>query len=56
MIEGSHIDPNIFLKKVQSEDGSTYLEINTPEPVDQEESDLENASIKKMRKQMQEIN
>jgi len=56
MIEGSLIDPNIFLKQIECEDGSVRLEIHTPDPVDQEETDLENPPVKKMRKQMQEIN
>lgn len=50
IIEGSHIDPNIYIRKVTLEDGTTKLEIDTPDPADEEEKSLENDSIKKMRK------
>ena len=56
IIEGSHIDPNLFVKYTTLEDGSQKLEISTPDPVDEDEISLENESVKKMRKQMQAIN
>lgn len=56
MIEGSHIDPNIFLKTITDEDGTTRLEIHTPDPENEEEEQLENEAMKKIRKQMQAIN
>ncbi|CDW77269.1 UNKNOWN [Stylonychia lemnae] len=55
-LQGSHLDPNLYLRKGIADDGSQKLEIFTPNPEDEEESMIENDSIKKMRKQMQEIN
>jgi 2-phosphoglycerate kinase len=56
IIEGSHIEPNLYIKQCETEEGTVKLEINTPEPADEEEDLSENESIKKMRKQMQSIN
>lgn len=59
IIEGSHIEPSFYLKKVQfqEEDGTTKdkLLVATPDPENEEEASLENESIKKMRKTMQNI-
>ena len=51
IIEGSLLDPNCYIKHVDDR-----LEILTPDPENEEEAELENESVKKMRKTMQEIN
>ena len=52
IIEGSHIDPNIYVQEVLKEDGSSYLKILTPDPENEEEESHENEAVKKMRKNM----
>ena len=55
IIEGSHIEPNIYVQEVQNEDGSSVLKILTPDPENEEEESHENEAVKKMRKTMQTI-
>ncbi len=55
IIEGSHIEPNIYVKQVMNEDGSSKLLIHTPDPADEQEEKSENTAVQKMRKQMQAI-
>lgn len=50
IIEGSQIIPNLFVKKVTTEEGESKLEIFTPDPENEEEASLENEAIKKIRK------
>ncbi len=53
IIEGSHIEPNLYIK-YSAEDPEKLL-IETPDPADEIEASLENEPMKKMRKAMQTI-
>ena len=56
IIEGSHIEPNLFVKQVPKGEGETLLQIVTPDPATEEEAKLENDPMRKMRKAMNAIN
>lgn len=55
IIEGSHLEPNLYVKSETQPDGSDKLIMITPDPADQEEASLENEPMKKMRKAMNQI-
>lgn len=57
IIEGSHLDPNLYVKTVTDNEaeGSKLLQIITPDPFDEEEYKLENEPMRKMRKTMNSI-
>ena len=56
IIEGSHIEPNLFVKQVTKDDSTTILQITTPDPASEDEAKLENEPMRKMRKAMNAIN
>lgn len=56
IIEGSHIEPNLFVKQVPKSEGETLLQIVTPDPATEEEAKQENEPMRKMRKAMNAIN
>lgn len=41
IIEGCHLDPDLYLDRIKDVDGEEKLKIITPEPLDETESSLE---------------
>ena len=55
IIEGSHLEPNLYVGAIPSTEAELKLKIVTPDPATEEEAKLENEPMKKMRKTMNAI-
>jgi len=55
IVEGSHLDPEVYLKVIKLPDGTERFEVITPEPENEEEDQEESSPVKAMRSQMKKL-